>query len=64
MLTQDDACLCCVFKVDEALNGGPKNQKKSRKRFRGWSRRTRRPYACKRSPQGGAATTTIKVCAL
>ncbi|KAL7381625.1 hypothetical protein ABVT39_008618 [Epinephelus coioides] len=36
-------------KVDEALNGGAK--KKSRKRFRGWSRRTRRPCP-KRSPQG------------
>ncbi|XP_056439346.1 zinc fingers and homeoboxes protein 1-like [Gadus chalcogrammus] len=39
-------------KVEEALNGGPvKTQKKSRKRFRGWSRRTRRPYPCRRSPQ-------------
>lgn len=44
-------------KVDEALNGGAK--KKSRKRFRGWSRRTRRPYPCKRSPQD---FTKIKVC--
>ncbi|KAG7255241.1 hypothetical protein CRUP_032030 [Coryphaenoides rupestris] len=42
-------------KVDEALNGAPvKSQKKSRKRFRGWSRRTRRPYPCRRSPQPGA----------
>uniref|UniRef100_A0AAQ4P675 Zinc fingers and homeoboxes protein 1 n=1 Tax=Gasterosteus aculeatus aculeatus TaxID=481459 RepID=A0AAQ4P675_GASAC len=47
-------------KVDEALNGGLKTPKKSRKRFRGWSRRTRRPYPCKRSPQGGGATA-IKV---
>ncbi|CAF93836.1 unnamed protein product, partial [Tetraodon nigroviridis] len=47
-------------KVDEALNGGTKTQKKSRKRFRGWSRRTRRPYACKRSPQGGAAAIKVK----
>ncbi|XP_056298821.1 zinc fingers and homeoboxes protein 1-like isoform X3 [Pseudoliparis swirei] len=47
-------------KVDEALNGEVKTQKKSRKRFRGWSRRTRRPYPCKRSsPQGGA--TPIKL---
>uniref|UniRef100_A0A674ME88 Zinc fingers and homeoboxes protein 1 n=1 Tax=Takifugu rubripes TaxID=31033 RepID=A0A674ME88_TAKRU len=30
------------------------------KRFRGWSRRTRRPYACKRSPQGGATTIKVK----
>ncbi|CAK6982671.1 zinc fingers and homeoboxes protein 1-like [Scomber scombrus] len=43
-------------KVDEALNGGAK--KKPRKRFRGWSRRTRRPYPCKRSPQ---SVTAIKV---
>lgn len=48
------------LQVDEALNGGAKTHKKSRKRFRGWSRRTRRPYPCKRSPQGGA--TAIKVC--
>ncbi|KAK9527124.1 hypothetical protein VZT92_015784 [Zoarces viviparus] len=47
-------------KVDEALNGGVKTQKKSRKRFRGWSRRTRRPYPCKRSPQGGATTIKVK----
>ncbi|XP_054461493.1 zinc fingers and homeoboxes protein 1-like [Anoplopoma fimbria] len=47
-------------KVDEALNGGAKTQKKSRKRFRGWSRRTRRPYPCKRSPQGGATTIKVK----
>uniref|UniRef100_A0A3B3V7J2 Zinc fingers and homeoboxes protein 1 n=1 Tax=Poecilia latipinna TaxID=48699 RepID=A0A3B3V7J2_9TELE len=40
-------------KVIPALNGAGKGQKKSRKRFRGWSRRTRRPYPCKRSPQGG-----------
>uniref|UniRef100_A0A8D3DHH5 Zinc fingers and homeoboxes protein 1 n=1 Tax=Scophthalmus maximus TaxID=52904 RepID=A0A8D3DHH5_SCOMX len=45
-------------KADEALNGSTK--KKSRKRFRGWSRRTRRPYPCKRSPQEGA--NAIKVC--
>ncbi|CAL8299726.1 unnamed protein product [Lota lota] len=38
----------------EGLNGGPvKTQKKSRKRFRGWSRRPRRPYPCRRSPQPG-----------
>ncbi|XP_044027440.1 zinc fingers and homeoboxes protein 1-like [Siniperca chuatsi] len=47
-------------KVDEALNGGAKSQKKSRKRFRGWSRRTRRPYPCKRSPQGGATAIKVK----
>ncbi|XP_029023572.1 zinc fingers and homeoboxes protein 1-like [Betta splendens] len=47
-------------KVDEALNGGAKSQKKSRKRFRGWSRRTRRPYPCKRSPQGGATSIKAK----
>nr|XP_020478262.1 zinc fingers and homeoboxes protein 1-like [Monopterus albus] len=47
-------------KVDEALNGGAKSQKKSRKRFRGWSRRTRRPYPCKRSPQGDATTIKVK----
>uniref|UniRef100_A0A3P8SMP0 Zinc fingers and homeoboxes protein 1 n=1 Tax=Amphiprion percula TaxID=161767 RepID=A0A3P8SMP0_AMPPE len=47
-------------KVDEALNGGAKSQKKSRKRFRGWSRRTRRPYPCKRSPQGGASAIKVK----
>ncbi|XP_008302469.1 zinc fingers and homeoboxes protein 1-like [Stegastes partitus] len=47
-------------KVEEALNGGAKIQKKSRKRFRGWSRRTRRPYPCKRSPQGGASAIKVK----
>ncbi|KAF3706987.1 Zinc fingers and homeoboxes protein 1 [Channa argus] len=47
-------------KVDEALNGGAKSQKKSRKRFRGWSRRTRRPYPCKRSPQEGATAIKVK----
>ncbi|TNN51769.1 Zinc fingers and homeoboxes protein 1 [Liparis tanakae] len=47
-------------KVDEALNGEVKTQKKSRKRFRGWSRRTRRPYPCKRSPQGGATPVKVK----
>ncbi|CAN9503604.1 unnamed protein product [Ophioblennius macclurei] len=47
-----------IGKVDEALNGGPK--KKSRKRFRGWSRRTRRPYPCKRSPSGGAVAIKVK----
>ncbi|KAL6100254.1 zhx1 [Pungitius sinensis] len=47
-------------KVDEALNGGLKTPKKSRKRFRGWSRRTRRPYPCKRSPQGGATAIKVK----
>ncbi|XP_023276555.1 zinc fingers and homeoboxes protein 1-like, partial [Seriola lalandi dorsalis] len=47
-------------KVDEALNGGAKSQKKSRKRFRGWSRRTRRPYPCKRSPQGDATAIKVK----
>ncbi|XP_039977455.1 zinc fingers and homeoboxes protein 1-like isoform X2 [Xiphias gladius] len=47
-------------KVDEALNGGAKSQKKSRKRFRGWSRRTRRPYPCKRSPQGSATAIKVK----
>ncbi|XP_054620770.1 zinc fingers and homeoboxes protein 1-like [Dunckerocampus dactyliophorus] len=47
-------------KVDEALNGGTKIHKKSRKRFRGWSRRTRRPYPCKRSPQGGAMPSKAK----
>ncbi|XP_062343028.1 zinc fingers and homeoboxes protein 1-like [Osmerus eperlanus] len=35
-------------KVDEPMNGGGKH-KKPRKRFRGWSRRSRRPYPCKRS---------------
>ncbi|KAM3858554.1 zinc fingers and homeoboxes protein 1-like [Diretmus argenteus] len=47
-------------KVDEALNGGAKTPKKSRKRFRGWSRRTRRPYPCKRSPQGPATGIKVK----
>lgn len=47
-------------KVEEALNGGGKTHKKSRKRFRGWSRRTRRPYPCKRLPQGGAAAIKVK----
>ncbi|XP_043995283.1 zinc fingers and homeoboxes protein 1-like [Gambusia affinis] len=47
-------------KVDEALNGAGKGQKKSRKRFRGWSRRTRRPYPCKRSPQGGVGVIKVK----
>ncbi|XP_030596839.1 zinc fingers and homeoboxes protein 1-like [Archocentrus centrarchus] len=47
-------------KVDEALNGGPKSQKKSKKRFRGWSRRTRRPYPCKRSPQGSGGAIKVK----
>ncbi|KAM4539227.1 zinc fingers and homeoboxes protein 1-like [Odontesthes bonariensis] len=47
-------------KVDEALNGGAKVQKKSRKRFRGWSRRTRRPYPCKRSPEGGVGVIKAK----
>ncbi|XP_041811725.1 zinc fingers and homeoboxes protein 1-like [Chelmon rostratus] len=47
-------------KVEEALNGGAKTQKKSRKRFRGWSRRTRRPYPCKRSPQEGATAIKVK----
>ncbi|XP_068189374.1 zinc fingers and homeoboxes protein 1-like [Antennarius striatus] len=47
-------------KVDEALNGGAKSLKKSRKRFRGWSRRTRRPYPCKPSPQGGAVAIKVK----
>lgn len=45
-------------KADEALNGSTK--KKSRKRFRGWSRRTRRPYPCKRSPQEGANAIKVK----
>ncbi|XP_029976895.1 zinc fingers and homeoboxes protein 1-like isoform X2 [Salarias fasciatus] len=49
-----------IGKVDEALNGGSRTQKKSRKRFRGWSRRSRRPYPCKRSPAGGAATIKVK----
>lgn len=35
-------------KVDGLMNGGGKH-KKPRKRFRGWSRRTRRPYPCKHS---------------
>ncbi|XP_015256438.1 PREDICTED: zinc fingers and homeoboxes protein 1 [Cyprinodon variegatus] len=47
-------------KVDEALNGAGKGQKKSRKRSRGWSRRTRRPSPCKRSPQGGAGLIKVK----
>ncbi|KAM9737419.1 zinc fingers and homeoboxes protein 1-like [Menidia menidia] len=47
-------------KVDEALNGGGKVQKKSRKRFRGWSRRTRRPYPCKRSAEQGAGVIKVK----
>ncbi|XP_022076610.2 zinc fingers and homeoboxes protein 1-like [Acanthochromis polyacanthus] len=47
-------------KVEEALNGGAKSQKKSRKRFRGWSRRTRRPYPCKHSPQGSASAIKVK----
>ncbi|XP_041868465.1 zinc fingers and homeoboxes protein 1-like [Melanotaenia boesemani] len=47
-------------KVDEALNGGAKSQKKSRKRFRGWSRRTRRPYPCKRSSHGGIGIIKVK----
>ncbi|XP_024256658.1 zinc fingers and homeoboxes protein 1 [Oncorhynchus tshawytscha] len=41
-------------KVNEAMNGG-ELKKKPRKRFRGWSRRTRRPYPCKQTPP------TIKV---
>ncbi|XP_064839736.1 zinc fingers and homeoboxes protein 1-like [Oncorhynchus masou masou] len=41
-------------KVNEAMNGG-ELKKKPRKRFRGWSRRTRRPYPCKQT------TPTIKV---
>ncbi|XP_047239740.1 zinc fingers and homeoboxes protein 1-like [Girardinichthys multiradiatus] len=45
-------------KVDEALNGGGK--KKSRKRFRSWSRRTRRSYPCKRSPQGCVGAIKVK----
>ncbi|CAB1451489.1 unnamed protein product [Pleuronectes platessa] len=45
-------------KEDEALNGGAK--KKPRKRYRGWSRRTRRPYPCKASPQGGATAIKVK----
>ncbi|XP_035038899.2 zinc fingers and homeoboxes protein 1 [Hippoglossus stenolepis] len=45
-------------KEDEALNGGAK--KKPRKRYRGWSRRTRRPYPCKPSPQGGATAIKVK----
>lgn len=49
-----------IGKVDEALNGGAKIHKKSRKRFRGWSRRTRRPYPCKRSPPGGAIAIKVK----
>ncbi|KAL0962330.1 hypothetical protein UPYG_G00338710 [Umbra pygmaea] len=36
-------------KVDENMNGGGL-KKKPRKRFRGWSRRTRRPYPCKQTP--------------
>ncbi|KAM7384839.1 hypothetical protein PAMA_011953 [Pampus argenteus] len=47
-------------KVDETLNGGAKIQKKPRKRFRGWSRRTRRPNPCKRSPQSGVAAIKVK----
>ncbi|KAJ8000139.1 hypothetical protein DPEC_G00201740 [Dallia pectoralis] len=34
---------------DATMNGGGL-KKKSRKRFRGWSRRTRRPYSCKQAP--------------
>uniref|UniRef100_A0A3Q2QUG7 Zinc fingers and homeoboxes protein 1 n=1 Tax=Fundulus heteroclitus TaxID=8078 RepID=A0A3Q2QUG7_FUNHE len=47
-------------KVDEALNGGGKSQKKPRKRSRGWTRRTRRPYPSKRSPQGAAGVIKVK----
>ncbi|XP_017289375.1 zinc fingers and homeoboxes protein 1 [Kryptolebias marmoratus] len=47
-------------KVDEALNGGTKSQKKSRKRFHGWSRRPRRPHPCKRSPQEGVSVIKVK----
>uniref|UniRef100_A0A3Q3JQI7 Zinc fingers and homeoboxes protein 1 n=1 Tax=Monopterus albus TaxID=43700 RepID=A0A3Q3JQI7_MONAL len=49
-----------LYQSGKALNGGAKSQKKSRKRFRGWSRRTRRPYPCKRSPQGDATTIKVK----
>ncbi|XP_061752660.1 zinc fingers and homeoboxes protein 1-like isoform X2 [Nerophis ophidion] len=42
-------------KVEEGVNNGSKVHKKSRKRHRNWSTRTRRPYPCKSSPQGGAA---------
>ncbi|KAM9824013.1 zinc fingers and homeoboxes protein 1-like [Neosynchiropus ocellatus] len=47
-------------KIDEALNGGGRVQKKARKRFRGWSRRTRRPNPNKGSPQGGAPPIKVK----
>ncbi|RVE67084.1 hypothetical protein OJAV_G00113710 [Oryzias javanicus] len=47
-------------KVEEAFNGGTRTPKKPRKRFRLGSRRTRRPYACKRSPQGGASVIKVK----
>ncbi|XP_030003661.1 zinc fingers and homeoboxes protein 1-like [Sphaeramia orbicularis] len=47
-------------KVDEALNGGAKVQKKPRKRFRGWSKRSRRPCPSKRSPQEGATAIKVK----
>ncbi|KAM7373666.1 hypothetical protein PAMP_008502 [Pampus punctatissimus] len=47
-------------KVDEALNGGAKIHKKSRKRFGGWSRRTRRPYPSKRSPESSVANIKVK----
>ncbi|KAF6723225.1 Zinc fingers and homeoboxes protein 1 [Oryzias melastigma] len=47
-------------KVEEAFNGGTRTPKKPRKRFRLGSRRTRRPYACKRSPQGGAGVIKVK----
>ncbi|XP_010898797.2 zinc fingers and homeoboxes protein 1 [Esox lucius] len=36
-------------KGDVTMNGGGL-KKKPRKRFRGWSRRTRRPYPCKQTP--------------
>uniref|UniRef100_A0A8C7XNW8 Zinc fingers and homeoboxes protein 1 n=1 Tax=Oryzias sinensis TaxID=183150 RepID=A0A8C7XNW8_9TELE len=47
-------------KVEEAFNGGTRSPKKPRKRFRLGSRRSRRPYACKRSPQGGAGVIKVK----
>ncbi|KAF7210753.1 zinc fingers and homeoboxes protein 1 [Nothobranchius furzeri] len=47
-------------KVDEALNGGAKTQKKPRKRCHGWSRRSRRPSSSKRSPRGGGSVIKVK----
>uniref|UniRef100_A0A3P8WXT1 Zinc fingers and homeoboxes protein 1 n=1 Tax=Cynoglossus semilaevis TaxID=244447 RepID=A0A3P8WXT1_CYNSE len=47
-----------LYQSGKALNGGAK--KKSRKRNRGWSKRTRRPNASKRSPKEGVTAIKVK----